>query len=99
MPQNDQIWPKIDIFGQFGPGHTGFFGALVVGGLVVVARGLYLARFLFTLLSNSNSDPYTLLSGPSLTSKPLQEHRFECYDGASTLLTVQHFTFHILDKL
>ena len=27
------------------------------------------------LLSNSNSDPYTLLSGPSLASKPLQEHK------------------------
>ena len=27
------------------------------------------------LLSNSNSDAYTLLSGPSLASKPLQEHK------------------------
>ena len=26
-------------------------------------------------LSNSNSDPYTLLSGPSLASKPLQKHK------------------------
>merc|ERR1712173_327105 len=42
-------WPKIGIFGQFGPGHAGFFGALLVGRLVVVARGLYLARHLFTL--------------------------------------------------
>jgi len=50
LPQNDQIWPKIGIFGQFGPGHAGFFGALLVGRLVVVARGLYLARHLFTLL-------------------------------------------------
>jgi hypothetical protein len=50
LPQNDQIWPKIGIFGQFGPGHTGLFGALLVGRLVVVARGLYLARHLFTLL-------------------------------------------------
>ena len=49
MPQNDQIWPKISIFGQFGPGHAGLFGALLVGRLVVVARGLYLARHLFTL--------------------------------------------------
>ena len=47
--QNDQIWPKIGIFGQFGPGHAGLFGALLVGWLVVVARGLYLARHLFTL--------------------------------------------------
>ena len=27
------------------------------------------------LLSNLNPDPYTLLSGPSLASKPLQEHK------------------------
>ena len=52
LPQNDQIWPKIGIFGQFGPGHAGFFGALLVGRLVVVARGLYLARHLFTLWGN-----------------------------------------------
>ena len=49
LPKNNQIWPKIGIFGQFGPGHAGFFGALLVGRLVVVARGLYLARHLFTL--------------------------------------------------
>ena len=51
LPKNDQIWPKIGIFGQFGPGHAGFFGAMLVGRLVVVARGLYLARHLFTLLT------------------------------------------------
>ena len=49
LPKNDQIWPEIGIFGQFVPGHAGFFGALLVGRLVVVARGLYLARHLFTL--------------------------------------------------
>ena len=49
LPKNDQIWPKIGIFGSYGPGHAGFFGALLVGRLVVVARGLYLARHLFTL--------------------------------------------------
>ena len=48
--QNDQIWPKIGIFGQFGPGHAGLFSALLVGRLVVVASGLYFARHLFTLL-------------------------------------------------
>ena len=47
--KNDQIWPKIGIFGQFGPGHAGLFSALLVSRLVVVARGLYLARHLFTL--------------------------------------------------
>ena len=47
LPKNHQIWPKIGIFGQFEPGHA--FGALLVGQLVGVARGLYLARHLFTL--------------------------------------------------
>ena len=37
-------------FGRFGPNHAGLFGALLVGQLVVVAGGLYLARHLFTLL-------------------------------------------------
>ena len=49
LPKNDQIWPRTGIFGQFGPGHAGLFSALLVGWLVVVARGLYLARHLFTL--------------------------------------------------
>ena len=46
LPKNDQIWPKTGIFGQFGPG---LFSALLMGRLVVVARGQYLARHLFTL--------------------------------------------------
>ena len=37
LPQNNQIWPKIGIFGQYGPGHAGLFSALLVGRLVVVA--------------------------------------------------------------
>ena len=49
LPKNDKIWPEIGIFGQFGPGHAGLFGALLVGRLVVVVRGLYLARHLITL--------------------------------------------------
>ena len=49
LPKNDQIWPRTGIFGQFGPGNAGLFSALLVGPLVVVARGLYLARHLFTL--------------------------------------------------
>ena len=44
-----KFWAKSQ-FGQFGPGHAGLFSALLVGWLVVVARGLYLARHLFTLL-------------------------------------------------
>ena len=52
LPKNDQIWPRTGIFGQFGPGHAGLFSALLVGPLVVVARGLYLARHLFTLCND-----------------------------------------------
>merc|ERR1711952_251299 len=32
LPKKDQIWPKIGIFGQFGPGHAGLFSALLVCG-------------------------------------------------------------------
>ena len=46
LPKNDQIWPEIGIL----PGLVGTFGALLVGWLVFFARGLYLARHLFTLL-------------------------------------------------
>ena len=35
---------------------AGSFGALLMGWLVVVARGLYLARHLFTLLNINYSD-------------------------------------------
>ena len=40
LPKNDHIWPKIGTFGQFGPGHAGLFGALLVGRLQVVARAV-----------------------------------------------------------
>ena len=50
LPQNDQIWPKIGIFGHFRPGHAGLFVALLVGWLVVVARGLYLARPIYFMV-------------------------------------------------
>ena len=49
LPKNDQIWPKIGIFGHFGSGHAGLFSALLMGRLLVVAHGLYLVRHLFTL--------------------------------------------------
>ena len=35
-------------------GLTGSFGALLVGWLVVAARGLYIARHLFTFLSSDD---------------------------------------------
>ena len=60
LPKNDQIWPKTGIFGQFGPGHAGLFGALLAGRLVVVARRLYLARHLFTLYDNDSSHKHHL---------------------------------------
>ena len=42
---------KFGIFVYFGPGLSASFGALLVGWLVVLERGLYLARHLFTLSS------------------------------------------------
>ena len=58
LPKNDQIGPKAGIFGQFGPG---LFSALLMGRLVVVAPGLYLARHLFTLLSDVDTEVHYLL--------------------------------------
>jgi len=40
LPKNDQIWPKIGSFGQFGPGNAGLFNALLVGRCVVVSRAI-----------------------------------------------------------
>ena len=62
LPKNDQIWPKTGIFGQFGPGHAGLFGALLAGQLVFVAHGLYLARHLFTLSNHSQLQNYSTRS-------------------------------------
>ena len=48
LPQSDQVWPEIGIFGHLGqalPAHLVPLG----GWLVVVACGLYLARHIFTL--------------------------------------------------
>ena len=71
MPKNDQIWPKTGIFGQFGPGHASLFSALLVGRLVVVARGLYLARHLFTLYSLTDTPTYQCLFAQVATHAPL----------------------------
>ena len=49
-PKTTKFGPNFGIFGQFGPGQAGSFNALLVGRLVVVGRGLYLARHLFTLI-------------------------------------------------
>ena len=45
-PKTAKFGPEIGIFVHFGPGLAGSFGALLVGWLVVVAHGLYLARHL-----------------------------------------------------
>ena len=55
LPKNDQIWPKFGIFVHFWPGLAGSFGALLVDWSVVVARGLYHARHLFTLFISKGS--------------------------------------------
>ena len=50
--KNQDFCPRTTKFGPklaFLPGLAGSFGALLMGRLVVVARGLYLARHLFTL--------------------------------------------------
>ena len=54
LPQNDQIWAKIGIFGQFEPGHAGLFNALLWVGWWLGARAvsrktpiyfIYLSKF------------------------------------------------------
>ena len=73
----------------FLPGHAGSFGALLVGWLVVVVRGLYLARYLFTLYNTrllfDHIFCFVLFQGPTAcpvsspkvpsvsTSKPLKK--------------------------
>ena len=53
LPKSDQVLPEIGIFGHFWPGLAGSFDALLMGWLVVVARRLYLARHLFTLVTTN----------------------------------------------
>ena len=72
MPKNDQIWPKIGIFGQFGPGHAGLFGALLdVGGLVGGCGARALSRktpIYFIILMTKMIKPKLAL----LKTRPLQ---------------------------
>ena len=77
LPKNDQIWPKTGIFGQFGPGHAGLFSALLVGRLVVVARGLYLARHLFTVFTYWGYSMRITFHG----TKNLQQYSIYLYMG------------------
>ena len=80
LPKNDQIWPKTGIFGQFVPGHAGLFSALLVGRLVVVARGLYLARHLFTL-SYCLVDHQIIIYATWLEAKIARGDDVSSYDG------------------
>ena len=97
LPQNDQIWPKIGVFGQFGPGYAGLFGALLVGRLVDVARGLYLARHLFTLfIGNSGTikaktvREYTISQSSQAPSEPALFAKPDCK------VILLHFCIEIL---
>ena len=93
MPKNDQILPKIGIFGQFGPGHAGLFGALLVGLLVVVARGLYLARHLFTLCTFIKSTVPLLILQP----KTLWDHQdLETWSFLKTFLSILEILERVL---
>ena len=53
MPQNDQIWPKIGIFGQFGPGHAGLFNALLWVGWWLWRAGC-ISQDTYLLYNNDN---------------------------------------------
>ena len=53
LPQNDQIWPKIGIFGQFGPGHAGLLNALLWVGWWLWRAGC-ISQDTYLLYSNVN---------------------------------------------
>ena len=61
LPQNDQIWPKIGIFGQFGPGHAGLFGALLAGRWVVVARAVSRKTPIYFMIIESLFEEYIVV--------------------------------------
>ena len=94
MPKNDQIWPKIGIFGQFGPGHAGLFGALLVGRLVVVARGLYLARHLFSLFENNE---YVLFQRNIKTEDNKQKFKQQNLRSERFLKTVSKYCGYVIN--
>ena len=88
MPQNDQIWPKIGIFGQFGPGHAGLFNALLWDGWWLWRAGcisqdtylLYIFNIICILeLSNCQSNSGTehkilLRSGQRIRVRLVERH-------------------------
>ena len=69
LPKNDPIWPKIGIFGQFGPGHAGLFGALSVGRLVVVVQAVS-PRHIFTLCQFHAKRPLRICNKFLVWSRP-----------------------------
>ena len=94
-PKTTKFGPNFGIFGQFWPGYAGVFSALLVGRLVVVARGLYLARHLFTLYSGNrrfNLLVYLTLSVYSHTfsfltcAKSFQYHQREEHTFTLTIM-------------
>ena len=57
-PRTTKFSPKL----AFLPGLASSFGALLVGWLVVLTRGLYLTRHLFTLFKYQESKHFCLIS-------------------------------------
>ena len=55
-----QIWPKIGIFGHFGPGLAASFGALLVGWLVVVARAVSRKTLVYFMTVHLKDNPFVL---------------------------------------
>ena len=81
-PKTTKFGPKLAFLVNLG--HAGLFGALLVGRLVVVARGLYLARHLFTLLKYT--DEFTESMHSQLRQFEESHHyknlKFECKSHA-----------------
>ena len=94
LPKNDQFWPKIGIFGQFGSGLAGSFGALLVGWSVVVACGPYFARHLHLLcilgIHQVEDNRYHYISG-------LFSTRTTCFKKKIVKVARSHADFFIFE--
>ena len=77
---------KFGIFGQFGPGHAGLFSALLVGPLVFVARGLYLARHLFTLFLDGRFNLFSYEKRWSRVLELMSPKHFQCCSAFCKIL-------------
>ena len=104
-PRTSKFGPKL----AFLPDLPGSFGALLVGWLVVVARGPYLARHLFTLFESSLS--FRILSSlkgrtfdrpdspvPQYTTSSLHKGNLNWPVRVSTTLVQQHVLGVVFDR-